>query len=68
MFCVVLCRSLFVFSGVCVAQSLVFCVVLYRLLFVFSVVCQCFAQCLVFSMFSSVDHCLFSVGFVMLNV
>ena len=45
MFCVVLCRSLFVFSEVCVAQCLVFCVVLCRSLFVFSVVCV--AQCLV---------------------
>ena len=63
MFSVLFCRSLFVFSGVCVAQSLVFCVVLYRSLFVFSVVC--IAQCLVFS---SVDHCLFSVWFVLLNV
>jgi hypothetical protein len=34
-FCVVLCRSLFVFSEVCVAQCLVFC----RSLFVFSGVC-----------------------------
>jgi hypothetical protein len=32
-------------------------------LFVFSVVCV--AQCLVFY---TVDHCLFSVGFVLLNV
>jgi hypothetical protein len=31
-----LCRSLFVFSVVCVAQCLVFCVVLCRSLFVFS--------------------------------
>jgi hypothetical protein len=38
-----LCRSLFVFSGVCVAQCLVFC----RSLFVFSVVCV--AKCLVFT-------------------
>ena len=38
---VVLCRSLFVFSVVCVAQCLVFC---------------------------SVDHYLFSMGFVLLNV
>jgi aspartate oxidase len=30
LFCVVLCRSLFVFSVVCVAQCLVFCVVFYR--------------------------------------
>jgi hypothetical protein len=37
----VFCRSLFVFSGVCVAQCLVFC---------------------------SVDHCLFLVWFVLLNV
>ena len=48
---------------VCVAQCLVFCVVLCRSLFVFSVVCV--AQCLVFC---SVDHCLFLVGFVLLNV
>jgi hypothetical protein len=48
-FCVVLCRSLFVFSEVCVAQCLVFC----RSLFVFSGVCV--TQCLVFC---SVDHCL----------
>ena len=53
---VVLCRSLFFFSVVCVVQCLVFCVVLCRSLFVFSVVCV--AQCLVFC---SVDHCLFSV-------
>ena len=57
------CRSLFVFSVVCVAQCLVFCVVFCRSLFVFSVVCV--AQCLVFC---SVDHCLFSVWFVLLNV
>jgi competence protein ComGF len=37
-FCVVLCRSLFVFSVVSVAQCLVFCVVLCRSLLVFSVV------------------------------
>jgi hypothetical protein len=55
----VLCRSLFVFSEVCVAQCLVFC----RSLFVFSVVCV--AQCLVFC---SVDYCLFSVWFVLHNV
>jgi hypothetical protein len=61
-FCVVLCRSLFVFSVVCVAQCLVFCVVLCRSWFVFSGVCV--AQCLVFC----VDHCLFSVRFVLLNV
>ena len=41
MFSVLFCRSLFVFSVVCVAQCLVFC---------------------------SVDHCLFSVWFVLLNV
>jgi hypothetical protein len=35
-FCVVFCRSLFVFSGVRVAQSLDFCVVFCRSLFVFS--------------------------------
>jgi hypothetical protein len=35
-FCVVFCRSLFVFSGVRVARSLVFCVVFCRSLFVFS--------------------------------
>ena len=63
MFSVLLCRSLFVFSVVCVAQCLVFCVVLCRTLFVFCAVCV--AQCLVFC---SVDHCLFSVGFVLLNV
>ena len=63
MFSVLLCRSLFVFSVVCVAQCLVFCVVLCRSLFVFCGVCV--AQCLVFC---SVDHCLFSVGFVLLNV
>ena len=62
MFSVLFCRSLFVFSGVCVAQCLVFCVVFFRSLFVFSVVCV--AQCLVFC---SVDHCLLSVGFVLLN-
>jgi hypothetical protein len=56
------CRSLFVFSVVCVAQWLVFCVVFFRSLFVFSVVCV--AQCL---MFCSIDHCLLSVGFVLLN-
>jgi hypothetical protein len=39
LFCVVLCRSLFVFSVVCIAQCLVFCVVFCRSLFVFSVVC-----------------------------
>ena len=33
------CKSLFVFSEVCVAQCLVFCVVLCRSLFVFSGVC-----------------------------
>jgi hypothetical protein len=44
--CVVLCRSLFVFSGMCVTQCLVFCVVFCRSLFVFSVVCV--AQCLVY--------------------
>ena len=76
MFCVVLCRSLFVFSVVCVAQCLVFCVVLCISLFVFSKVCVarrslfvfsvvCVAQCLVFGF---VDHGLFSVGFVLLNV
>ena len=66
-FCVVLCRSLFVFSVVRVAQCLVFCVVLCRSLFVFSVVRV--AQCLVFCLvFCSVDHCLFSVWFVLLNV
>ena len=70
------CRSLFVFSVVCVAQCLVFCVVLCISLFVFSKVCVarrslfvfsvvCVAQCLVFC---SVDHGLFSVGFVLLNV
>jgi hypothetical protein len=48
----VLCRSLFVFSVVCVGQCLMLC----RSLFVFSVVCV--AQCLVFC---SVNHCLFSV-------
>ena len=63
MFSVLFCRSLFVFSVVFVAQSLVFCVVLCISLFVFSVVCV--AQCLVFC---SVDHCLFSVCFVLLNV
>ena len=63
MFSVLFYRSLFVFSGVCVAQCLVFCVVFFRSLFVFSVVCV--AQCLVFC---SVDHCLLSVGFVLLNV
>ena len=63
MFSVLFCRSLFVFSVVCVAQCLVFCVVLCRSLFVFSVVCV--TQCLVFC---SVDHCLFSVWFVLLNV
>ena len=63
MFSVLLCRSLFVFSVVCVAQCLVFCVVLCRSLFVFCGVCV--AQCLVLC---SVDHCLFSVGFVLLNV
>jgi hypothetical protein len=35
----VLCGPLFVFSGVCVAQSLTFCVVLCGPLFVFSGVC-----------------------------
>ena len=35
-FCVVFCRSLFVFSGVRVARSLVFCVVFCRSLFFFS--------------------------------
>ena len=39
MFSVLFCRSLFVFSEVCVAQCLVFCVVFCRSLFVFSVVC-----------------------------
>ena len=43
MFSVLFCRSLFVFSVVCVAQCLVFCVVFCRSLFVFSVVCV--AQC-----------------------
>jgi hypothetical protein len=62
MFSVLFGRSLFVFSVVCVAQCLVFCVVLCRSLFVFSVVCV--AQCL---LFCSVDHCLFSVWFVLLN-
>ena len=62
MFSVLFCRSLFVFSVVCVAQCLVLCVVLCRSLFVFSVVCV--VQCLVFC----VDHCLFSVWFVLLNV
>ena len=63
MFSVLFCRSLFVFSVVCVAQCLVFCVVFFRSLFVFSVVCV--AQCLVFG---SVDHSLLSVGFVLLNI
>ena len=63
MFSVLFCRSLFVFSVVCVAQCLVFYVVFSRSLFVFSVVCV--TQCLVFC---SVDHCLFSVWFVLLNV
>jgi hypothetical protein len=35
----VFCRLLLVFSGVCVAPSLVFCVVFCRLLFVFNWVC-----------------------------
>ena len=51
MFSVLFCRSLFVFSVVCVAECLVFCVVLCKSLFVFSVVCV--AQCLVFC---SLDH------------
>jgi hypothetical protein len=42
----VFCRSLFVFSGVCVARSSVFCVVFCRSLFNFSGVCV--ARCSVF--------------------
>jgi hypothetical protein len=38
-FCVVFCRSLFVFNGVCVARSSVFCVVFCRSLFVFNGAC-----------------------------
>ena len=59
-----LCISLFVFSEVCVAQSLVFCVVLCISLFVFSEVCV--AQSLLFCVVC--EHCLFLVGFVFLNL
>ena len=49
-FCVVLCRSLFVFSGICVTQCLVFCVMFCRSLFVFSGVrvAQSIVFCIVF--------------------
>jgi hypothetical protein len=49
-FCVVFCRSLFVFKGVRVAQCFVFCVVFCRSLFVFKGVrvAQCFVFCVVF--------------------
>ena len=59
-FCVVFCRSLFVFSEVRVAQSLVFCVVFCISLFVFSevrvaqslVFCVVFCRALFFCPFS----------------
>ena len=56
------CRSLFVFSGDRVAQSLDLCVVFCRSLFVLSGdrVAQSLDLCVV----SFVDHCLFLVGFV----
>ena len=57
-FCVVLCISLFVFSEVCVAQSLVFCVVLCISLFVFSGVCV--AQSLLFCVVLCISLFVFS--------
>jgi hypothetical protein len=61
----VFCRSLFVFSGARVAQSLVFCVVFCRSLFVFSGARV--AQSLV-SVSCFVDHCLFLVELVLLSL
>jgi hypothetical protein len=57
------CRSLFVFSGISCYSIFSFICMFCRSLFAFSEVCV--AQCLVFC---SVDHCLFSVWFVLLNV
>ena len=61
-----LCISLFVFSEVCVTQSLVFCVVLCISLFVFSGVCvtQSLLFCVVLCSEVCVYHCLFLVRFV----
>ena len=61
-FCVVFCRSLFVFRGVRAAQSLVFCVVFCLSLFGFRGVCA--AQSLVFCVVFVVRSCLFLEGFV----